>query len=139
MIDFKSFIASKKIGWYVSIAACVLGLIALIAYTARGGHYLSPVSTAAVLMFVFGVVTNIAVLVKDFKLCAIVPVIFYSIALAILLNTEMQLITNVIFGVDGNVLDGGWWTFVITDVLAVIASAVAFGLGLEKPKTAAAA
>ena len=44
----------------------------------------------------------------------------------------MLFITNVMFGVDGNVFDGAFYTFIITGILALIAAAVAFGMGLSK-------
>lgn len=132
MENVKKFLANKKPGWYVSLASFVLGLITLIVYAARGGNYLSPVSTAAVLLLVFGVITNAAVLVKDFRLLAFVPMILYACVVAVLLNTEMLFITNVLFGVDGNYFDGAFYTFVITSILAMIVSAVAFAMRLSK-------
>ena len=132
MENVKKFLANKKPGWYVSLASFVLGLITLIVYAARGGNYLSPVSTAAVLLLVFGVITNAAVLVKDFRLLAFVPMILYACVVAVLLNTEMLFITNVIFGVDGNYFDGAFFTFLVTGVLAMVTSAVAFAMGLSK-------
>lgn len=132
-MDFiKKFLAGKKPGWYVSLASFVLGLITVIVYGARGGNYLSPVSGVAVAMLVLGVVTNVAVLVKDFKIGALLPAIFYAIAVAVLLNTEMLFITNVAFGVDGNYFDGAFFTFLITLALALVCAAVAFGMGLSK-------
>ena len=80
------------------------------------------------------VVTNILVLIKDFKICAFVPMMLYAASFAVLLNTEMLFITNVGFGVDGNFFDAGFYTFVITDVLAVVSSSVAFSMGLSKDK-----
>lgn len=130
----KKFISGKKPGWYVSAAALLFGLITLIVYTARGGNYLSPVSPAAVTLLVFGVITNAAVLVTDFKVGAIVPMILYDCVLAVLLNTEMLFITNVAFGVDGNYLDGAFYTFLITEILAVLTSSVAFAMGLSRKK-----
>lgn len=44
----------------------------------------------------------------------------------------MLFITNVLFGVDGNYFDGAFYTFVITSILAMIVSAVAFAMGLSK-------
>ncbi len=129
-----TFIQGKRAGWYVSLASLILGLITLIAYTARGGNYLSPVSSAAVICLVFAVVTNVLVLIKDFKVGAFVPMVLYAAVVAILINTEMLYITNVLFGVDGNIFDGGFFCFVICGILAMITSAVAFGMGLSKDK-----
>ena len=84
------------------------------------------------LLLVFGVITTAAVLVKDFRLLAFVPRILYACVVAVLLNTEMLFITNVLFGVDGNYFDGAFYTFVITSILAMIVSAVAFAMGLSK-------
>lgn len=132
----RNFLKGKKIGWYVELAAFILGLICLITYTARGGNYLSPVSTAAVVLLVIGLVTNVLVLIKDFKVCAFVPMMLYASTLAVLMNTEMLFITNVGFGVDGNSFDGAFFAFLITIILAVITSAVAFSMGLSKDKVA---
>ena len=128
----KSFLANKRAGWYVSLASLVLALITAIVYTARGGNYLSPVSGAAVALLVVGIIANAAALVLDFKVLGILPVIFYACTIAVLLNTEMLFITNVMFGVDGNIFDGAFYTFIITGILALIAAAVAFGMGLSK-------
>lgn len=128
----KDFLANKRPGWYVSVASLLLGLITVIVYTARGGNYLSPVSSAAVVLLVFAVLTNAAVLVMDFKVAAFIPMILYACAVALFLNTEMLFITNVIFGVDGNYFDGAFFTFLVTGVLAMVTSAVAFAMGLSK-------
>lgn len=134
MKNITNFLKEKKPGWYVELASLLLGLICLITYTARGGNYLSSVSGLAVTLMAIAVVTNIIVLIKDFKICAFVPMMLYAASLAVLLNTEMLFITNVGFGVDGNFFDAGFYTFVITDVLAVVSSAVAFSMGLSKDK-----
>ena len=132
MNSVKRFLANKRIGWYVSVISLILGLISVITYTSRGGNYLSPVSDAAVMLMAFAVVTNVLVLVLDFKLLAFVPMALYACVVAVLLNTEMLFITNVIFGVDGNYFDGAFYTFVVTSILAMVVSAVAFSMGLSK-------
>lgn len=128
----KKFLANKRPGWYLSAASLLLGLITVIVYTARGGNYLSPVSGAAVALLVFAIITNAAVLVIDFKLLAFIPMMLYACTVAVFLNTEMLFITNVIFGVDGNYFDGAFYTFLVTAVLAMVVSAVAFAMGLSK-------
>lgn len=132
MNSIKRFLANKRPGWYVSVVSLILGLITVIVYTARGGNYLSPVSGAAVALLVLGIVTNAAVLVIDFKVLALLPMVFYTCAVAVLLNTEMLFITNVLFGVDGNVFDSAFYTFIITSLLSMVVSAVAFSMGLSK-------
>lgn len=126
------FLKNKRPGWYVSLASLILGLIALITYTVRGGNYLSPVSSVAVSLLVLAVITNLLVLVVDFKLGAFIPMILYACVVAVLLNSEMLFITNVLFGVDGNYFETSFYTFVITAILSMITSAVAFALGLSK-------
>ncbi len=126
------FLQNKKPGFYVSLVGLVCALVALICYTARGGNYLSPVSLTAVLCLVFGIITNVCVLFVDFQFLAIIPTILYSVAGAVLLNTEMLFITNVLFGVDGNYFDGAFYTFLIMTILAILANAVAFSIGLSK-------
>lgn len=128
----KKFLNNKKPGWYVSAAALVCAIITVIVYSVRGGNYLSPVSGAAVALLVVGIIVNAVVLVVDFKVLAFLPVVFYACTVAVLLNTEMLFITNVAFGVDGNSFDGAFFTFLVTGILAMITSAVAFGMGLSK-------
>ncbi len=128
----KRFLKNKKVGWYLSVVSLILGIITLIVYTVRGGNYLSPVSNAAVALLVLAILTNLAVLVLDFKIGAFVPLILYACVVAVLLNTEMLFITNVIFGVDGNYFETSFFTFIVTSILATIVSAVAFALGLSK-------
>ena len=126
------FIQTKKSGWYVEVCSLILAIITTICYVARNGNYLSPVSGLAVTMLVIGIVINALVLYKDFKVGGLLPVIFYSISLATLLNTEMLYISNAFFGVDGNVFDIAFFIFVICDILAVITSIVGFSIGLSK-------
>ena len=132
MINVKRFLANKKPGFYVMAAACLIGLIALIVYTARGGNYLSPVSGAAVALLATGVIACLLCMVLDFGFLGILPVVLFAAALAVLLNTEMLFISNVAFGVDGNSIDGGFVVFVVGVILAVLLSAVGFGMGLSK-------
>jgi hypothetical protein len=129
---FKKFLSNKKAGWYVSVVSLLFAIITLIVYTARGGNYLSPVSSTAVTLLVVGIITNVIVLVADFKVLAFLPMAFYAATVAVLLNTEMLYITNVAFGVDGNSFDAAFCTFLVTDVLAMLLAAVAFGMGLSK-------
>lgn len=132
MNKVKAFLANKKIGFYVSAVAFLLALICLIAYTARGGNYLSPVNGVAVTFLVLGLLANCVTLISDFSILGILPVIFYSITFAILFNSEMLFFTNVLFGVDGNVIDGAWVLFFITIILAILSSAVGFAMGISK-------
>lgn len=132
MDQIKNFLKTKATGWYVSLGACIVALITLIAYTVRGGNYLSPVSSSAVACLVIGVVINVLILIKDFKVGAFIPLMLYSATLAILLNTEMQFISNVMFGVDGNNFDIAFWIFVIGIFVAVITAAVAAIMKMTK-------
>lgn len=128
----KKFLETKKAGWYVELASFILALITLITYMARGGNYLSPVSASAVVLLSIGLVINAVALFKDFKVLGLLPVALYTGSAAILLNTEMLFISNVIFGVDGNSFDVAFFMFIICDILAIITSAVAFSMGLTK-------
>lgn len=128
----KKFLETKKAGWYVELASFILALITLITYMARGGNYLSPVSASAVVLLSIGLVINAVALFKDFKVLGLLPVALYAGSAAILLNTEMLFISNVIFGVDGNSFDVAFFMFIICDILAIITSAVAFSMGLTK-------
>lgn len=134
MNKIKDFFKTKALGWWFSLAACVLALITLITYTARGGNYLSPVSNAAVACLSIGFVVNVLILIKDFKVGAFVPLLLYTGTLAILLNSEMTFISNVMFGVDGNSFDGAFWVFVIGIFATVIAAAVAAIKKMTKDK-----
>ena len=128
----QKFLETKKSGWYVELVSFILALITLITYVARGGNYLSPVSTSAVVVLSIGLVINAVALFKDFKVLGLLPVALYAGSAAILLNTEMLFISNVIFGVDGNSFDVAFFMFIICDILAIITSAVAFSIGLTK-------
>ena len=128
----QKFLETKKSGWYVELVSFILALITLIAYVTRGGNYLSPVSTSAVVVLSIGLVINAVALFKDFKVLGLLPVALYAGSAAILLNTEMLFISNVIFGVDGNSFDVAFFMFIICDILAIITSAVAFSMGLTK-------
>lgn len=133
MDAIKNFLASKKPGWYVSAAAFVFALVTLIIYGARGGNRYSPVSGVVIAMLVIGVVLNAGVLFKDFGVGAFIPFIFYTIALGILINTEMLFITNVLFAVDNNKFDPAWIGFIVFELLAVVTSLVACIMKMSKP------
>ena len=132
----KKFLSGKKTGFYLSALGFLFALLTLIVYTARGGNYLSPVSAAAVVVLVIGLITNILCLFKDFGILGIVPVVLYASSLTVLLNTEMLFISNVAFGVDGNSFDVAFFLFWIFDILATVLTAVGFSIGLSKEKTA---
>ncbi len=128
----KKFLNTKATGWYFSAVTFVLALITLIAYTVRGGNYLSPVSSTAVTLLIIGLITNAIVLWNDFKVGAFVPLFLYAATFAVLLNSEMQYISNVAFGVDGNFFDALFFTFVICNVLSVVTGAVAAVMKMSK-------
>lgn len=132
----KKFLSSKGKGFYLSLASLLCGMLTVVFYTARGGNYLSPVSPVAVVRMVLGIVTTLLCCFKDFGILGILPVAFYAVSVAILLNTEMLFISNVAFGVDGNSFDALFFLFWIFDFLAVILAAVAFSLGYSKKKPA---
>lgn len=132
MANGKSFLSGKANGWYVECAALIFGVITLIVYTARGGNSYSPVSGAAVATLVIGIVFNVLALIKDFKVGGFLPVVFYAVTLAILLNTEMLFLSNVLTGIDNNKLDAAFIVFVVTIILALITSIVAFSMKLSK-------
>lgn len=132
MAFIKKFLSNKRIGWYVLAAALIVGLISVIVYAARGGNRYADVSGTVVTMLVIAIITNAIVLVRDFKLGAFVPFIFYSIAFAILLNTEMLFFSNVLMAIDGNNLDPAWICFMITEILAILFSGVGFAIGVSK-------
>ena len=129
---FKKFLSNKKPGFFLLAISFVSALLMLIFYTVRGGNYLSPVSNVAIILVVIGLITNALAMVLDFGILGIVPVVLYSSALAVLLNTEMLFISNVAFGVDGNSFDTLFFLFWIFLVIAIITSAVGFSLGISK-------
>lgn len=83
-------------------------------------------------MLIIGLMLNVIVLVKDFGIGGFIPFVFYTVALGILLNTEMLYLSNVLTAIDHNVLDGAWITFAVTLLLAVVFSAVAAVLRMTK-------
>ncbi len=128
-MDVKKFLATKGTGWYFSAVACVLAIITLLVYTIRGGNSYSPVSGAAVATLAIGIVLNLGVLYKDFKVGAFLPFILYVVTLGILLNSEMLFVSNVFTGIDNNVLDVAFIVFILTLVLTIVA---AFGAYVAK-------
>ena len=136
MESIKNFLNGKKAGWYVSAAAALLAAVTLIVSCARGGNVYSDISGVAIAMLVIGIITNIAVLVKDFGIGAFVPFVFYAVTLGVLANTEMLFLSNVMTKIDGNSLDAAWLTFAITLVLTIGAALAACIMNLSKPKEA---
>lgn len=134
MSNIKRFLANKKPGFYVLLAAFLVGLIGLITYVARGGNYLSPVSAPAVILWILAEVFSLACLLDDFLLFGFIPVALFASVVAVLLNSEMLFITNVAFGVDHNSFDGAFFVFLLCLFLATLSSAVAYGMGLSKSR-----
>ena len=120
------FFKNKAIGWYLSAAACLCALIFVIIYGVRGGDGggYSPVSGVAVAMIIIGILLNIGVLV--------LPYLFYLITFGVLFNSEMAFLSNVGFGVDGSVVDGGFIAMCIFLAFAMIASFAACIMKLTK-------
>ena len=128
------FFKNNAIGWYLSAAACLCALIFVIIYGVRGGDGggYSPVSGVAVAMIIIGILLNIGVLVKDFGIGAFLPYLFYLITFGVLFNSEMAFLSNVGFGVDGSVVDGGFIAMCIFLAFAMIASFAACIMKLTK-------
>lgn len=112
-----SYLKTRTPGWHVAFASLLVGLIGLIVYVARGGNTYSPVSVGAVTTFSIGLIINLLILIKDFKIGAYIPFILYSITLAILLNSEMLFISNVLTGIDNNSFDSAFIIFLILFIL----------------------
>lgn len=134
METIKNFLSTKKIGWYISASSALLAIITLIVYCARGGNVYSGISGLAIAMLAVGIVTNLAVLVKDFGVGAFVPFVFYAVTLGVLANTEMLFLSNVLTNIDGNSLDAAWITFAVTLVLTIGTALAACIMNLEKKK-----
>lgn len=132
MTAIKEFLAKKGFGFYWSVASLLFGLIGFIVYTARGGNGYSPLSQTAIILYVFALITNGAILYKDFKVGAFVPYILYIVTFGVLLNSEMVFITNVIGGIDKNVFDTAWIAFFVCLFLGMVASFAACVCSFQK-------
>ena len=132
----RNFFKEKAPGFYVSLASLVCALVALIVYVARGGdtQNLSPVSTAAVVVLVIALITNVGVLVKDFGYLAYVPYILYVVTFGIWLNSEMAFVSNVLTAIDNNGFDAAFIVMVVFLVLAIACGFAATVMKLTKPK-----
>lgn len=129
MIKVLSYLKTRTPGWYVSLSTLLVGLIGLITYLARGGNTYSPVSMSATLVFSIGLVVNVLILIKDFKIGAYIPFILYSVTLAILLNSEMLFISNVLTGIDNNSFDPA---FIIFFILFILTTGLSFASTIMK-------
>ena len=109
-----------------------LAIVTAIVYTVRGGNVYSPVDNTAVAMLIVGIVCNAVVLVKDFRIGAFVPFVFYTVTAGILLNTEMLFLSNVMTAIDNNALDGAWIFFVVTLVVSVLCAGIAAAMRMTK-------
>lgn len=129
MIKVLSYLKTRTPGWYVSLSSLLVGLIGLIVYLVRGGNTYSPVSMSATLVFSIGLVVNALILIKDFKIGAYIPFILYSVTLAILLNSEMLFISNVLTGIDNNSFDPA---FIIFFILFILTAGLSFASTVMK-------
>lgn len=132
MPSVKEFLSKKTVGWYIFLASCVTGLIALIIYATRGGDALTKLSTPAIVLFVVGVAANALLLIKDIKPLEIVPFVLYFASVAIFAATEINFIANVIYGVDGNAFDPAFFCVFIFGLLSVVLGIAASIIKPEK-------
>lgn len=120
MNKIKQFLSEKSIGYYLFAASALLGLITFIIYVARGGDSMTDLSAATIALMIIGVVLNIALLVKNFTPLEIIPFVFYIAGFMTYIGSEIMFITNVMYGVDGNVLDGAFFAIIVFGVLSII-------------------
>ena len=123
MDKIKQFFAKKTVGYYLFLGAALMALLAVIVYSARGGDVLTKLSVAVIILFVAGLVINIAMAIKDIKPLEIVPFVLYLAALFVFIDSEIDFLGNVFMGIDGNTLDGAL-------IFAVVAGVLAVGLGM---------
>lgn len=134
MSKISNYLKTRTKGWYVALLSLLIGFIGLIVYLARGGNTYSPVSVSATITFSIGLIINALILVKDFKLGAYIPFILYTVTLAILLNSEMLFISNVLTGIDNNSLDAPFIIFVSLFILTTIFSFASTIMKLHEEK-----
>lgn len=129
---FKDFISKKAIGFWFFVASFLFALLAVIVYGARGGDVLTKLSGAVIALFVVGLVINVGLAVKDIQPLEILPFVFYLIAFAVFMDTEIDFIGNVAMGIDGNSFDGAFIFIIVASVLAVALGMAAAILKIEK-------
>ena len=126
------FLAKKSIGFRFFIASALFALLAVIVYGARGGDVLTELNGAVIALFVVGIVLNALLAVKDIKPLEILPFVFYLLAFALFMDTEITFIGNVAWGTDGNYFDAAFLFAVVASVLAIALGMASSILKVEK-------
>lgn len=131
-MNVKEFMTKRTVGWYLFAASALCGLLTLIVYAARGGDVLTKLAPAAIVLLVVGVLLNAALLVKDVRPLELAPFVLYLAAFAVFMASEITFIGNVINGVDGNALDGGFVCVALFGLVSVGLGMAACILKIEK-------
>lgn len=128
----KDFLETKTKGWYVALATFLLALISLLIYVIRGGNSYSPISNTVIWLFIVGLISNLAILFKDYKVGAYVPFILYLVATGVIVNKEMLFISNVLTGLDNNFFDSAYVAFFVFLAITLVSAFVTTILKLTK-------
>ena len=123
---------NKGKGYYVYLLSCILGIIMAFSYGTRGGDALTPFEKEVVILAAVGAVINVLMLVKPVTPLEIIPFVFYLSALFTFIGREVNFIGNVIYGVDGNAFDTGFFMVIITGILAAVTGMAACIMEVKK-------
>ena len=132
MAAVKEFLKSRGVGYYMYAASALCALVMFVVYVARGGDVLTGLEPAAVALGIIGVLGNVGLLIRNVRPLEILPFILYTVVLAVFVSSEINFIANVINGVDGNSLDGGFFCVIVFGALAVVLGMAACIVRLEK-------
>ena len=127
-----NILANKSKGFKFFAAACAAALIALVTYLVRNGDVLTSTVPSVTILLIAGIVLSVLMAIKDVKPLEMVPFVLYLGAFLIFLDTEINFVSNLIYGADGNSMDFGFILFTVCGLVAVVAGFIAAVNGIEK-------
>lgn len=122
----KKFFVGRKVSEYLMLATCVLGIVAIVFYTATGVNNFNPNYSALYFAMTIIAVTLAAVsFVLPLRVCNFAAYLCFLVAIIEYVITQVNYIANLIYSVDGEIVSAGLVIIIICLVFGMVASLVA--------------
>lgn len=126
MYKFLDWLKSRKVNFYLCIAAIIAGAIALIVYLAAGRTQFDPdYSVRAIGAFIAGIVIGIAALVFPRKELIFLEYLAFFFAFLCFITSQMNMLANILYDVDGSSLPVPFEVIVILSLIAFVLPLIA--------------
>lgn len=132
-MKFVNFIKTRKAYYWLILAATLSALIALVAYLIGGKTQFTPdYSVRAIIGGVLGVAFGVLSLIITWRAAVFISYLFSLFACICYITSQINLIGNLIYGVDGSTVPPAMAIFIVFSLVAFITALLA-GI-MMKPK-----